>query len=84
MVRKLNIKPKTTGETGIHRARDKPSLELGQERCCPGDLGGAKRPWHNGTLGLGPPKPAAPRRLIEAWWDFLISVAWFLSLSGPN
>lgn len=58
---------KDTGETGVHRARDKPSLDLGQERPCPGDLVRANRPWHNGSLGLGPPKPAAPRRLTEAW-----------------
>lgn len=40
MVRKLNIMQKTIGETGVHRARDKPSLDLGQERSCPGDLVG--------------------------------------------
>ena len=39
MVRKMNIKQRAAGETGVHRARDKPSLDLGQER---------SRPWGPG------------------------------------
>lgn len=39
MVRKMNKKQRPAGETGVHRARDKPSLDLGQER---------SRPWGPG------------------------------------
>lgn len=84
MVRKINIKQRTTGKM---RCSERSEVQRGQSLFLtlagrgpgPGGPGGG----HNGTLGLKPPKSAAPR-LTEAQWDFLISIAWCLSMNSQN